>query len=79
MAWMKRTAVGLVVAVLLAGTGAAVYVQRSFAVVDGKLGVAGLRDAVQVRRDAADVTHISAQNPQDVWFAMGYVHAQERT
>lgn len=79
MAWMKRTAVGLVVAVLLAGTGAAVYVQRSFAVMDGKLGVTGLRDAVQVRRDAADVTHISAQNPQDVWFAMGYVHAQERT
>ena len=34
MAWMKRTAVGLVVAALLAGTGAAVYVQRSFAVVD---------------------------------------------
>ncbi|MFN7156496.1 MAG: penicillin acylase family protein, partial [Acidovorax sp.] len=79
MAWMKRTAVGLVVAVLLAGTGAAVYVQRSFAVVDGKLSVAGLRGAVQVQRDAADVTHIHAQTPQDAWFAMGFVHAQERT
>ena len=32
-----------------------------------------------VQRDASDVTHISAQSPQDVWFAMGYVHAQERT
>ncbi|MFY3384971.1 penicillin acylase family protein [Paracidovorax sp. MALMAid1276] len=79
MAWIKRTAVGLVVAVLLAGTGAAVYVQRSFAVVDGKLGVAGLASVVQVRRDAADVTHIRAQSPQDAWFAMGFVHAQERT
>ncbi|MFN3439639.1 MAG: penicillin acylase family protein [Acidovorax sp.] len=79
MAWMKRTAVGLVVAVLLAGTGAAVYVQRSFAVVDGKLSVAGLRDVVRVQRDGADVTHIRAQTPQDVWFAMGFVHAQERT
>ncbi|MBU1353605.1 MAG: penicillin acylase family protein [Gammaproteobacteria bacterium] len=79
MAWMKRTAVGLVVAVLLAGTGAAVYVQRSFAVVDGKLRVVGLRDVVRVQRDGADVAHIRAQTPQDVWFAMGFVHAQERT
>ena len=79
MAWMKRTAVGLVVAALLAGTGAAVYVQRSFAVVDGKIDVTGLRDAVRVQRDAADVTHIHAQTPQDAWFAMGFVHAQERT
>ena len=79
MAWIKRTAVGLVVAVLLAGTGAAVYVQRSFAVVDGQLPVAGLRQAVRVQRDGADVTHIRAQTPQDAWFSMGYVHAQERT
>lgn len=79
MAWMKRTAVGLVAAALLAGTGAAVYVQRSFAMLDGKLVVKGLRQAVQVQRDGADVTHIRAQSPQDAWFAMGYVHAQERT
>ena len=79
MAWMKRTAVGLVAVALLAGSGAAVYVQRSFAVLDGKLAVAGLAQPVQVRRDGADVTHVQAATPQDAWFAMGYVHAQERT
>jgi len=79
MAWMKRTAVGLVAAALLAGSGAAVYVQRSFAVLDGKLSVHGLDAAVKVQRDASDVTHIHAQTPRDAWFAMGYVHAQERT
>ena len=79
MAWMKRTAVGLVAVALLAGAGAAVYVQRSFAQLDGSIAVAGLGDAVQVRRDGADVTHIRAQSPQDAWFSMGYVHAQERT
>lgn len=79
MAWMKRTAVGLVVAALLVGAGAAVYVQRSFAVVDGMLQVPGLRGAVRVQRDASDVTHVRAQAPQDAWFALGYVHAQERT
>ena len=79
MAWMKRTALGLVAAALLAGAGAAVYVQRSFARMDGRLQVPGLAQPVQVRRDAADVTHIEARTPQDAWFAMGYVHAQERT
>lgn len=78
MAWMKRTAAGLVMVVLLVGAGAAVYVQRSFAVLDGQLIVKGLREAVRVQRDAADVAHISAQTPQDAWFSIGYVHAQER-
>lgn len=79
MAWMKRTAVALVAVALLAGTGAAVYVQRSFAVLDGKITVAGLAQPVRVQRDGADVTHVQAATPQDAWFAMGYVHAQERT
>lgn len=79
MAWIKNTAVGLVAAALLVGAGAAIYVQRTFAVVDGKITVAGLAGPVSVQRDGADVTHIGAQSPQDAWFAMGYVHAQERT
>lgn len=79
MGWIKRGALVLGAVVLLAAGGAAVYVQRSFVQLDGTLAVAGLREAVQVRRDGADVTHISAQSPQDAWFAMGFVHAQERT
>lgn len=79
MAWIKRTALGLVATALLAGAGAAVYVQRSFARLDGGLTVDGLAQPVQVRRDASDVTHVQAQSPQDAWLAMGYVHAQERT
>ncbi len=79
MAWIKNTAVGLVAAALLVGAGAAIYVQRTFAVVDGKITVTGLAGPVSVQRDGADVTHIGAQSPQDAWFAMGYVHAQERT
>ncbi|WP_010104830.1 penicillin acylase family protein [Verminephrobacter aporrectodeae] len=77
--WIKWVVVGLGVAILLAGSAVAVYVQRSFAVLDGRLAVVGLRQAVQVQRDDADVTHIRAQTPQDAWFAMGYVHAQERS
>ncbi|WP_265657316.1 penicillin acylase family protein, partial [Verminephrobacter eiseniae] len=77
--WVRWAAITLVAALLLAGGGAAVYVQRSFAQLDGRLAVAGLRADVLVRRDGADLTHIQAQTPQDAWFALGYVHAQERT
>ncbi|ART51692.1 penicillin amidase [Acidovorax carolinensis] len=79
MAWVQRAIVGLVAAALLAGAGGALYVQRTFPALDGQIVVGGLRDGVRVQRDAADVTHIRAQSARDAWFAMGYVHAQERT
>ena len=55
-----------------------IYVGRSQTVVDGSLQLPGLRGAVEVNRDASDVTHILASDPRDAWMAMGYVHAQER-
>lgn len=79
MAWLRNTAVGLVSAALLAGAGVSVYVQRSFPVLDGRLSIAGVAAPVAVRRDGSDVTHIEAGSPQDAWFTMGFVHAQERT
>ena len=79
MAWLRHAIVGLVAGALLAGAGVATYVLRAFPTVDGQLRVSGLREGVRVQRDAADVTHIRAQSAQDAWFAMGYVHAQERT
>lgn len=79
MGWIQKTAAGLVATALLAGAAVAVYVQRSFPALDGRLQASGLAQAVQVRRDAADVTHIEAATPFDAWYALGYVHAQERT
>jgi penicillin amidase len=79
--WLRRTwhlaaaACGLV---LLAGAALAVYGVRAQPRMDGKLVLAGLERSVWVRRDESDVTHISAQSPQDVWRALGFVHAQER-
>lgn len=79
--WLRRTlhlaaaATGLV---LLAGAALAVYGMRAQPRMDGKLVLAGLERSVWVRRDESDVTHISARSPQDVWRALGFVHAQER-
>lgn len=69
----------LIALALLAGVGGlVVYGQRSLVQTDGELSIPGLRHAVEVHRDASDVTHILAKDPRDAWMAMGYVHAQER-
>ena len=78
MTWLKRILWALLAALILLAAGLAVYVNRSFPALDGELKAAGLKAPVSVSRDAADVTHIKAQSPVDAWFAIGYVHAQER-
>ncbi len=51
---------------------------RVLAQVDGHLRVAGLRQSVEVRRDQWGVAHIEAQSQHDLFFAQGYVAAQDR-
>ena len=45
---------------------------------DGDLHLAGLAAPVTVRRDAHGVPHIEAENQDDLFFAQGYVTAQDR-
>ena len=51
---------------------------RSLAQIDGELEIAGLREPVEVIRDEWGVPHIYAQNDDDLFFAQGYVMAQDR-
>ena len=78
MTWFKRILWVLLAALILLAASLAVYVNRSFPALDGELKAAGLKAPVSVSRDVADVTHIKAQSTVDAWFAIGYVHAQER-
>jgi penicillin G amidase len=70
-------AIAVLIALLL--IAAAVYVWRSFPALDGEMRAPGLASAVLVRRDTSDVTHIEAQSVADAYFALGWVHAQERS
>jgi penicillin G amidase len=63
----------------LAAAAAGIYAWRAQPALDGEIKAPGLAAAVQVRRDASDVTHIEAQSVADAYFALGYVHAQERS
>ncbi|MEN9780796.1 MAG: hypothetical protein RL014_1944 [Pseudomonadota bacterium] len=75
--WRALLLVGALIVVV--ATALAVYAWRSLPALDGQLRASGLKAAVQVRRDAADVTHIEAQSLRDASFAIGWVHAQERS
>jgi penicillin amidase len=43
-----------------------------------QLAVAGLQASVEILRNAQGVPHIKAKTDRDVYFAMGYTHAQDR-
>ena len=71
--------VAIVVLVLVVAAGAySLLVRRPFPVVNGSLQVAGLSDRVEIYRDRWGVPHIYARDMEDLYFAQGYVHAQDR-
>jgi len=87
MSSLNRSLVTLLVATLstaVAGCGAPPAASldelatRSLAQIDGDLTVPGLQAPVEVIRDEWGVPHIYAQNDHDLFFAQGYVTAQDR-
>jgi penicillin amidase len=67
---------------LLAGVfvffGARHVARRALPVLDGELRAAGLQGRVEILRDRFGVPHIYADADEDAYFALGYVHAQDR-
>ena len=51
---------------------------KALAQIEGELVVPGLGEAVEVVRDRWGVPHIYAENDDDLFFAQGYVMAQDR-
>ena len=51
---------------------------QALARLDGELQVPGLKAPVEILRDEAGIPHIYAQNDDDMFFAQGYVMAQDR-
>ncbi len=74
---------GLVVVLALIAGGTAlaftsILPPQSFPQIDGNLQVAGLQQPVDVYRDPLGIPNIYAANSHDLFFAQGYVHAQDR-
>jgi penicillin amidase len=76
--WLIFTAVVLVLALGGLTSVAIANVRKSFPETSGRLMVSGLKGQVEVLRDSYGVPHIYADNPEDLFAAQGYVHAQDR-
>jgi len=79
---LLRVLLGLMVIVLLLGMMVCGYgfvtVRRPWPKTDGTARVDGLQVEVTVIRDGWGIPHIYASNSHDLFFAQGYVHAQDR-
>jgi penicillin amidase len=65
----------IIVAAVVAGVW---FVTRPWPQTNGELSVAGLRAKVTITRDQFGIPNIYAENDHDLFFAQGYVHAQDR-
>ncbi|MFE5673116.1 penicillin acylase family protein [Agromyces sp. NPDC056523] len=74
--------VGMLVTVLVLGVAAVGAgwwtVHRAFPTTTGRIEVPGLAGAVTVYRDDAGIPQLVAETDHDLFFAQGYVHAQDR-
>jgi len=64
--------------IVVAAIGAYSYLRASLPQTSGRVVVAGLTAPVEIVRDAYGIPHISARSEADAWFALGFVHAQDR-
>lgn len=75
---IQRTAAGLLVLLLVAAAALAWYLYARQPQRSGNLSMTGLQAPVTVRYDTRGVPHIEAGNEDDLYRALGYVHAQDR-
>ncbi|SLN13039.1 penicillin acylase family protein [Roseisalinus antarcticus] len=76
--WLLRLATGLVILGVAAFALAYYFASRSLPDYNGNYSVAGISAPVEIVRDNANVPHIFGATDDDVFFALGYAHAQDR-
>jgi penicillin amidase len=79
----------LIIMALVVGVVGLINVRRSFPMIEGEIkissveglstmNVQGIESPVDIYRDQMGIPHIYASNLHDLFFAQGYVHAQDR-
>ncbi|MFP4237739.1 MAG: penicillin acylase family protein [Rhodosalinus sp.] len=76
--WLFGIATALVALVALGALFVYYLSSRSLPDYDATLEVAGIGAPVEIVRDTANVPHIFGQADADVFFGLGYAHAQDR-
>lgn len=78
MKLLKKILIGLVIIIIAAGAGVYFWLQTYKPDLNAELQLKGLKQPVEVLYDDYGVPHIYAQNEEDLFYAFGYVHAQDR-
>jgi len=82
-----RLLIGAIILAFLAGVSGMFYfksylpntvAQQSFPQIDGEIHLAGLDGPVDIYRDHMGIPHIYGTSLHDLFFAQGFVHAQDR-
>ncbi|MEM9786522.1 MAG: penicillin acylase family protein [Pseudomonadota bacterium] len=76
--WLVRLATGLIFLCLALIALAYYFAARSLPDYNAERIVAGITTPVEIVRDNANVPHIFGSTDNDVYFALGYSHAQDR-
>lgn len=78
MNFIKKSLKIILLLIVLIVVGAWLYSRTYYPDYSGELELENLSDEVTVYFDEVGVPHIEAQNQQDAYTALGYVHAQDR-
>ncbi len=78
MSMVIRVFVTFALAVALAAAAGYAWLRQSLPQLEGTLALAGLKAPVEIVRDRHGVPHIYAGSVEDAFFALGFVHAQDR-
>ena len=76
--WLRRIAAGLAVLVVVLVGGAYLAVETARPQTEGTVALAGLDAPVSILRDRHGIPRIVAASERDAYFALGFVHAQDR-
>ena len=76
--WLVRISGGMVLLCLAILFLVYYFASRSLPDYDGTLRVTGIAAPVEIVRDNANVPHILGENDADVFFGLGYTHAEDR-
>jgi penicillin G amidase len=76
--WLRGILAAVLLLVLAAGAALWTYRVLVLPKTQGELSVAGLSAPVSITRDVHGIPTIKAQSMEDLMFALGFVHAQDR-
>jgi penicillin G amidase len=75
---VKRLLLAVLLLLIVLGVGGWIYLHTKKPTLNAELSLPELQAPVEVLYDTYGIPHIYAQNEADLYYALGYVHAQDR-